>query len=269
MAKILIIDIETAPLSAYIWSLWDKGVSPDFLTSNWYCLSWSAKWLGSKEVMVDSLYRHPNLAKLIQDEDDRPILYSLLPLLNEADVVVAHNGNKFDIPKLYTRFLVNKISPPSPFQTVDTLKVLKKNFKFSSNRLDSVAKELTGTGKLERKKFPGFSLWKNCLAGVPEAWEEMEEYNVKDVSKLEEVYIRLLPWIDNHPNVALIGGNTDRPRCPKCGGEHINYRGYTYTGVGKYRRFCCADCGGWSRTRFTEVGSKEGKGILTNVPCIR
>lgn len=264
--RILILDIETAPLSAYVWSLWKEARSTEFINNDWFMLSWAAKWYGDKKCMSDSLANYGK--DFVKREDDTPILSSLVALLDEADIVVAHNGKAFDIPKINTRLIMNGILPPSPYKMVDTLKVLKKNFKFTSNRLDFVAQQLLGVGKDAHKEFSGFELWRACLNGDKKAWKEMVKYNEKDVEILEGVYARLLPWIDSHPNVALINGDTNELHCRNCGSGHINFRGYAYTGVGKYRRYVCRECGGWGRERFTELSREESRGVLTSVSIL-
>jgi len=49
-ARILLLDIETAPMEAYIWSQWQKFISLDMLKVDWYIIAWAAKWLGEDEI---------------------------------------------------------------------------------------------------------------------------------------------------------------------------------------------------------------------------
>jgi hypothetical protein len=53
--KILIFDIETAPIKAYVWKLWKTDVHLEQILNDWFCIAWSAKWLYSNEVMGDVL----------------------------------------------------------------------------------------------------------------------------------------------------------------------------------------------------------------------
>ena len=253
--KVLILDIETAPNLAYVWRFFKENVSPKQVVENSTLLSYCAKWLGEDQVFYDDCR---------EDLDELGLVLGLAALLDEADVIVAHNGVRFDVPKINTACLRNGVVPPSPFKQVDTFQVAKKKFKFDSNKLEHIADHLElPMKKLAHKKFPGFELWLECLRGNNEAWEEMKEYNINDVLVLEQLYLRLRPWVDNHPNAGVIL-EEDVPVCPKCGSKHLQKRGYSYTTTGKYQRFRCNDCGGWGRSRFTEYPKDKRKALIVN-----
>ncbi|MEL7422985.1 MAG: ribonuclease H-like domain-containing protein, partial [Bacteroidota bacterium] len=146
---------------------------------------------------------------------------------------------------------------------IDTLRIAKREFRFDSNKLEYIAKVLGVEEKDQHKEFPGFELWAECMAGNPKAWKEMRLYNVQDVITLEQVYLKLRPWATNHPNV-MVNKDSEEHACPKCGGTHLHRRGYQYTNTGKYQRYQCTDCGGWSRTRYTENTKEVRKSLLTN-----
>jgi predicted RNA-binding Zn-ribbon protein involved in translation (DUF1610 family) len=257
--KILFLDIETAPIDAYVWSLWNNFLSIDHISADWYVLCYSAKWQGSKDTLYDALPRYKEAFEKDM-ENDYNVLLTARDLLDEADIVVAHNGKKFDIPKLNARFLLHGIPPPSPFRIVDTLKAAKRSFKLTSNKLDYIARYLGIGSKI---KNDGINLWRGCKRGDKKSWKEMIEYNIMDVALLEKVYNRLLPWIEDHPNVNVF--KEDLPKaCPKCGSEHIQSRGYYTTNVGKFRRYVCNDCGGWSKERYSDLTKDQRKRILSN-----
>ena len=147
--KIFLFDIETAPMRAYVWGLWKQNIEPNTQLSNdWFCLSWAGKWLFDHKIYSQRLTGDEAL-----DEDDTRIIHGIWGKLNEADIVIAHNGWKFDIPRLNTRFIVNGLLPPLPYEVIDTLKVAKRSFAFSSNKLDMLNKSLG----LERKQETGTS----------------------------------------------------------------------------------------------------------------
>lgn len=238
--RILIFDIETAPIKAYIWKLWKTDVHLEQIINDWFCIAWSAKWLYSKQTMGDVL-----TPEEIKAEDDKRIMTSLWKLINEADIVVSHNGNKFDIPRINSRFIINGLSPTKPYFSVDTCQIARRQFGFSSNKLDALATHFNIPHKLETS----FELWKQCLEGNPKALQYMLKYNKKDVEILEEVYIILRPWIKNHPNM----GNLESKACAcaNCGSENITIipNKYYYTSVGKYPLFRCNECNAISRGR--------------------
>lgn len=258
-AKILLLDIETAPIDASVWSLWNNFLSIDHITADWYVLTYAAKWLGEDDVLYDALPRYKK--EFAEDkENDYNVLLTVRDLLDEADIVVAHNGKKFDIPKLNARFFIQGIPLPSPFRTVDTLKAAKRTMALTSNKLDYLARVLGIGSKI---KTDGIELWHGCKKGDKKSWDNMIEYNIHDVELLEKVYLKMLPWIEDHPNVNLYTKDIELA-CPKCGGTHLQSRGYYVTNVGKYRRFVCNDCGGWTKERYSELTTDQRKRVLAN-----
>lgn len=229
--KILFLDIETSPNTAHVWGLFKQTVSISQLLESSYVLCWAAKWYDSDEILFDSLYHSTK----------KQMLRRVYKLLEEADVVVHYNGTKFDIPTLNKEFLLQNITPPSPYKQVDLLKVARNQFKFPSNKLDYVAQAL-GLGK--KHKHEGHELWVKCMNGDSQAWETMEAYNRQDVLLLEKVYEKLKPWIKNHPNWSV---HAETTVCPNCGGSHYQYRGTIHTALSTYKRLRCNMCGTWFR----------------------
>jgi len=245
-AKILLVDIETAPNLGYVWGKWEQDVIE--FKDDWYILSFVAKWHDSNKTISCSL---PDFKEFKKDKkDDSQVVLNLWMLFNEADVVVAHNGDAFDFKKANARFIAHGFNPPEPYQTIDTKLVAKKYFKFDSNSLDELGRYL-GLGRKESTG--GFKTWLDCMAGDMAAWKRMMKYNKQDVLLLEQIYNKLKPWMTNHPNLGLI---QDRPEsCPICG-EHncLQARGFSFTRVSRRRRFQCTGCGGWSMGKPEKTG---------------
>ena len=254
-AKVLILDLETAPKIAYVWKFWQENISPKQVLEHGHIMSFAAKWL------------HEDPEKTVyfenRKENDKDIIEKLVYYLDQADIVVAHNGGRFDVPQVRARALVHGIKPFSPVKVVDTYRVAKTQFNFPSNSLEYLCNVLDlPVKKGQHKKFAGFTLWWECLKGNDEAWLELKEYNILDVIALEHLYLQMLPWMVNHPNVAVYE-EVENPTCPKCGGNHIQWRGYTYSNVAKYHRYQCNDCGGWGRSRYTLL--KKNDNLLGNL----
>lgn len=238
LPKILIFDIETAPMLAYVWGRWNQDIQLGQEVNEWFMLCWSAKWLFSSETHSDVLT--PSEAKA---NDDKRITKSLYDLINKADIVVAYNGLKFDIPRMETLFLKHGLLPPAPYKVVDPMYTVKKRFSLSSNKLDSLAMFFG----IDVKLHTTFDLWKGCMQGDKASLEYMREYNEKDVSILEEVYLHLLPWLKGHPNISNM---TSMDVCPFCGKPHPEEMdAYYYTGVNAYKTYRCPSCGGVFRGR--------------------
>ena len=252
--KVLIIDIETSPTKAYVWRMWKENVGKNQVIEDSYIMSFAAKWLGEDDIVYEEN----------RTEDDSKIVASMLDLLDEADYVVAHNGAKFDIPKINASAIQHGMTPPSPYKIIDTLHIARKHFKFQRNTLEYLADALGCAPKLDHAKFHGFELWKECLDGNEEAWREMECYNIQDVYTLEEVYLKLRPWHKETPNIG-IGAEDEHPRCSKCGSTNVVQRGYVKTDVSKFSQWKCKDCGGWSRGRKNHYPKEIRGNLLTTV----
>lgn len=238
-SKILILDIETSPIMASVWGLYDQNVGLEQIQADWHLLSFGAKWINSKEV----IYMDQSKAKDV--EDDTPLLVKLHQLLNEADIVIGHNFRRFDQKKINARLIMQGFGPPSPYKIIDTLEIAKRHFAFSSNKLAFLSQHLCKFKKLEHAKFAGFKLWRQCLAGNKAAWKEMRLYNIRDIFSCEELYIKLRSWDSRHPAIGLY--MTKDSVCPKCGSSKVEKRGFSYTAVGKFQRVQCHGCMGWSR----------------------
>lgn len=254
-AKVLIFDIETAPMLGFVWGLWENNVALNQIHSDWHILSWSAKWLGDSPNNI--MYMDQRKAKNV--EDDKKLLEGIWELLNEADVVITQNGRAFDQKKLQARFILNGMKPPSSYKHIDTLILAKKHFAFSSNKLEYMSTKLcTKYKKLKTKAFQGFDLWKECLNGNVKAWKEMEKYNKYDVLALEELYTKLIPW-DNSVNFNVYNEGTVNS-CT-CGNSKFVRNGYAYTNTAKYQRYLCTKCGSETRGR-KNLFSKDKKDSL-------
>ena len=231
--RILIFDIETAPMQAFVWKRFKENISLDQTISESFMLCWSAKWLYEEEVLGDCLTPTEALT-----ENDERIVKSLYDLINQADIIVAYNGRNFDIPYMNQRFLVYGFPPYVPTHVVDPYETAKSVFRFSSNKMDNIATQLG----LQNKLSTDFNLWKGCMMGDNKCLDDMLTYNKQDVVVLEEIYCRMLPWIKNHPNISNYFD--DKNRCTKCGSQSIQKLDRVfYTPSGQYELYRCKDCG--------------------------
>jgi len=235
-AKVLLLDIETAPSLGWVWKKWEANVI-DF-KSDWYILSFAYKWADVDQIYTKGLIDYPGYKR--HSENDKALVKDLWKLLDEADIVIAQNGDSFDLPKINTRFLIHGLKPPTPYKTIDTLKIARKAFAFDSNKLDDLGHYL-GIGR----KLPhtGFHLWRGCMDGNPESWVTMKQYNAHDVELLEKLYYKVRAWDRQHPQVNK--GEIVGEACPKCASHNIQKRGFAYTLQRKKQRYQCRNCAGW------------------------
>lgn len=235
--KVLLFDVETSPIEAYVWGLWDQNIGINQIKKDWYIMSWAAKWLGQKTVMQQDVRNSKD------PQTDKTIIQNLNKLLDEADIVITQNGIKFDNKKVNARSVLFDPKPRAPFRNIDVFKLAKKRFGFTSNSLEFLAKRLgTKHQKMVSRKYHGMELWTECLKGNHDAWREMATYNKLDVIVLEEVYDKLKAW-ETQVSFAVHHGSN---KC-HCGSLDLEKRGYDYTKVGQFQRYRCRDCGRWSR----------------------
>ena len=233
--KVLLFDIETAPSLGWVWGKYEQDVIS--FEQHWYMLSFAAKWLGTNKVISYSLPDFKGYSK--DKENDKELVKKLWELLDEADIIIAHNGDEFDLKKCNTRFVVHGMNPPSPYKTIDTLKLARRYFAFESNKLDDLGKML-GLG--QKMATGGFGLWLKCMEGDATAWATMKKYNKQDVVLLEKVYMKIRAWNKSAPRISEIAH-----QCLCCGSSNIQRRGYNYTKVTMYHRHFCKDCGSWTQ----------------------
>ncbi len=225
--KILTIDIETKPIEAYVWGLYDQNIAVSQIKHDWEIISVAWKWFDDD--LVTQFGRN--------DYTEFQILKLIRKALNEADIVVTQNGKQFDIKKI----IAKKIKPASSFQQIDTKVLAKKHFGFTSNGLEYMSDKLNKKyKKLKHKDFPGMELWLQCLKKNPKAWAAMREYNIFDVLATEELYTKLLPFgvginFDTYyPDESTV--------CP-CGGTKFKKNGFKHLANSKYQRYSCIECG--------------------------
>jgi len=255
--KTLVVDLEMMPMLSYHWSRWKENLSLPQTIHESYLASYAAKWLHSDEMFYDGL---DNYSMSMADEE--PVTRSLWKLLDEADAIITFNGDRFDIKKANTAFVKYGMWPPSPFQSIDLIKVVKKKFANSSNSMKSW---LSFLGMENKQEVDGWKLWVACVNKDPEAWKLMQSYNKQDVIVTENLYKRLLPWISNHANMGLFE-KEDAAVCTNCGSDKLHQpRGSVYTRTGKYKRYQCKDCGTHMRGRTTTVTKEKRDTLLVGV----
>ena len=225
--KILIIDIETKPNLAWVWGLWNQNIGINQINEVGTVFSFAAKWHNEKTIYFASDHH----------DGHQTMIEKAWQLVDDADAIVHYNGKAFDMKHLYREFLLCHLDPPSPHTDIDLLHTVKRRFKFSSNKLQFVSEQLGLAGKVQHD---GFDLWKRCMEGDDKAWNIMRRYNKQDVVLTEQVYNKLLPWIPNHPNRAVIDNKPNA--CPRCLSTTFHARGFRHTQTSTYRRYQCNDC---------------------------
>jgi len=239
-AKILLLDIETLYMEVRgIWNLKTEYIQPSLVVKDWSILCWAAKWLFDPNIMGEVVKPGEAIAR-----EDGSILEKIWKLLDEADIVVTQNGREFDIKKLNTKFIKYGYPPPSYYAVVDTLAVARSKFAFTSNSLDELGKTLLGIGGKTKMNMDD---WHACAEGNKQGLAKMLDYCKRDVAPLlEDLYLKMLPWIPNHPNLALYTDH-DKDVCPRCESTDISWSEKYATPQGMWEGFRCNACGSIGR----------------------
>ena len=253
--RIALLDLETAPIEAFVWGIQGpQFISLNQIIKDWAILSYTLKFLGE-----DKVYYNDNRNKK-DPRDDKHLVKELHKLLSGVDVLITQNGDRFDWKKFQARVIYHGLERLPKPKSYDTYKVGKKEFGFTSHKLEYMCEHLgLKNKKLKSKKFAGMDLWRACLNKNVAAWKEMELYNKQDVFALEDLYLIMRPY-----GPAMDHGlhNTDdRGSCPTCGSSRLISRGTHNTKTGTFAKYVCKDCRSWSIGKENLITLDERKEI--------
>ena len=248
LPRVAVFDIETSPLEAYVWGKKIQGgyIGDHQIKKDWAMLCWTARWLFDGDWMGACVT--PQEAT---DRQDKSIMQRLWDFMEKADVIIAHGGSGFDIPRANMRLALNGFKPPSPYQVIDTLQATRRVFGSASYTQDFLNKKFG----LSPKIHTDFELWKRCVE--PEldqetAIAEMMQYNIGDVYGLEELYITVAPWLKTPVNLSMYTDNENR-ECGNCLSMDLEALSQPYTTkAGQYESYRCLRCGTIGRSRYTD-----------------
>jgi DNA polymerase III epsilon subunit-like protein len=258
--KILFLDIETAGAISHTFGRYNLNLSQaNIISEGGWLISYAYAWNDSQVV------GHHSIPELVVAKNDKALVSDLANLINEADIVVGHNIDKFDLAVIKARMIKHRLKPFKTVRTVDTLKIAKQN-KFASNKLDDLG-EYLGLGR--KVKHEGVSLWVKCQQGDPSALTEMLDYNIQDVVLLRNVYNAIKAYDKNPPNLGKILNaklGESKHRCPVCASDNVFKGNYTvHTPVSEYDEYVCKSCGHRSRSRSV-VNTKEQRSKILITP---
>lgn len=229
--KRLFFDIETSPNIGLFWEAgYKKNIDYSNIIKERAIICICYKWEESKEVFE---------VHWDSKQCDKALLQKFIKISNEADELVGHNGDRFDLAWIRTRCLFHGIEMFPNYITIDTLKIARSKFKFNSNKLNYIA-DFLGIGQKIKTEF---GLWKDIvLHKDKKAMDAMIKYCKKDVILLEKVYKALQGHIAPKTHYGLIFGG-ERGSCPECGSDKIirNLVRYSATGLKKIV-FQCKTC---------------------------
>jgi len=261
--KILLYDLETSMIKAYTWGLWKQNISIDAIVEDWYILCFSARWLGDDSTISHSVHHYPKQVGKGFRSNEVHLVNALWKLVDEADVLIAYNGKKFDKKKMNAKFLEHGLPEPSPYKIIDPMLICKGNFALTSNKMDYVAKYVSDVeeGKLKT----GLQLWIDSMNDDEDALDAMQSYCDEDINVLERVYLAVRHWDKNSPNLAL-HYEDDKPRCNSCGSDKLTpiENKYHHTNLSAFSLVRCDSCQKILRDRTNTLSKEKRKSLLMN-----
>lgn len=247
--KIILWDIETSGIVATTWNLYPTVISHHNMLQDWFIICAAWKELGKKTVKTVSVMDDPK--RFTKDStDDYYVIKQLREMLSDVDILIHHNGDKFDIKMFNSRLIYHGLPPLPLLATVDTLKEVKKVSKFTSHRLDFLGTKFFGSGKEDTP--PG--TWLKAMKGEKKAIRDMVKYNKVDVELLEKLYLKLRPYMKAHPHTGAMLGVDRNGSCPKCGSTSFKRNGLRFTATGLHKQECqCKECLSYFRLPLVKV----------------
>lgn len=229
--KRLFFDIETSYIVFRAWRTGKQWVSAENIMQDKKVICICYKWQFEDEVHT-----------LVWDENqnDKKIIKDFIKVLGEADEIIAHNGDRFDIKEIRTRAIKEGVLMFPKYRTLDTLKKARKYFNFHSNKLDYIGKVLNVGRKLDHE---GFQLWIDVVENKKKkSLKKMVDYCIQDVILLEDVFAVLNPYIDHNTNFAVQKGEP-KWKCPNCASGSVSLCHTDTTAMGYIKRHMkCKKC---------------------------
>jgi len=237
--KVLFWDVETSSMDLMIRTYQLKNYTsyfdPKLIERDWTMLGASWAYDDEEPRVISVSTRNPL--------DDRKVVERLHKVLGKADALVGHNSDAFDLKKFNTRAVFYGLDPLAKKIRLDTLKMARKYFKFSSNKLSYICNYLGLEAKDESPD------WDKCLEGDAQELRYMRQYNKQDVVATRELYYKLRGWHDTHPRmqdkVRDIEGR-EVEVCKVCGSPELKKDGTRLVASGRRKqKFQCLSCGSY------------------------
>jgi uncharacterized protein YprB with RNaseH-like and TPR domain len=251
--KILVFDLEVSTKIVHTYQMYDVNHSPDHVIQDFYILSFAAKWIGSDEVI------YMDIRNARPKNNDLSLLKKLHALIDEADFVVGHNMGRFDLPTIKSRFIMNDLPPVRDVPVIDTLRIARKHFKFTSNKLSELAKYLKCKNEKDsHSEFPGISLFTEAMKGNKRAFESMEHYCKMDVVVTEQIFHKLAPW-----EKTINFQSFYQEAVCSCGNKQFYKNGLKYQRSGIFQIWRCSVCQKTFIDKHNHLNKDIKKGLLS------
>lgn len=235
--RILSLDYETSPQKGYFFgSVWETDIIKVIEDTSILCVGY--RWDdGPIKIVGQDDFKGYKKGIL----NDKALVEFFAPILKQADVVSAHNGDAFDIKIFNSRLLFHGLEPVPITKSFDTKKIARANFNLPSYKLDDIARFLGIGQKLSTYK----QLWFDCEAGNEKAWKYMKKYCGMDVALQYEVLKRVLPYAKQTGDFIFV--NPEGITCPNpmCLSSYMTKSKTKIVKGGFKQQYQCQDCGSY------------------------
>ena len=232
--KFLLIDTEWSYALAYFFpSKRDQFIPARNIKHHQFCPCAAYKWLGLGNTTIVSVLDDKERFKR-NFRDDYHVAKTMHEVMTEADVIIGHNGDFFDIRNLNVIFRRHELGPIPEKKTIDTLKAARKYFNFAGNSLADLLREFGLPTKEDKPD------WTALTEGCPKAIKKAGKYCGVDVDRLEPVFLEIRPFMRKQHILKKPGQIKE---CDACQSKRVNCRGDTFFNGKIYKRVICMECG--------------------------
>jgi predicted RNA-binding Zn-ribbon protein involved in translation (DUF1610 family) len=244
--KIILWDLETLPNLPQALKVWTglgnyPGLTLRAQISSIICFGYKEFGRRNKTKVISTWDFPKRWNKDVND--DYEVCKRAYEILHDADLIVTHNGKRFDEKHLNTRLMLNGLPTLPPIAHADTCQLAKRLY-FFNNRLNTLGEQMVGQKKVEHE---GWDMWVKVHARNKKSCKEMAIYCAGDVDLLEKIFRKLRKYANNIPNHNFFT-LSKKHHCPNCGSTRIRSLGFRYTKTNAYRRYICVECGTASHT---------------------
>ena len=228
--KILFFDLELSQAIATVWNTGKQYVGHHQLIEPQKIISYHWKWSDSDKVQ--------NMDWGLHKQCDKKIIKQIKKDFDRADLIVAHNGNRFDMKKVYGRAMYHGIILNPKYVTFDTMVEVKRLASLPSYSLAFLCKHFGLPFKLDSG---GKATWDQVQFDKSrEALDHLLYYGDGDITSLEALYYHIRPYTQAKIHAGVLRGG-ERYHCPSC--ERLaNYKSMYVTAAGTVQHWLqCSD----------------------------
>ena len=240
--RIVSFDLEVSPALGYFYPpTWETGILK--VQERQKLMSFAYQIVGEKKITAHNMSQYDTYK--VDPKNDKLITQELHKVMSSADILLGQNSDQFDVKMANYFFIMNDLEPIPPTKYIDTKKIAKRYFRFANNTLDNLSRELGLEGKTRVKHS---DIWQDCfLLGDQKMWKLMDTYCKNDVDQTTKIYLKMRPFMHQHPSLSRISGEWDS--CPRCGGFNHRIKAYRTTNTSRYRQYQCLECLGFFSDR--------------------